>query len=119
VSERKPDGWVETPWGGYAVVHKGSGYQIKLLTVETDQAISLQLHHRRSEFWVVVNGIGRAELNENVIELRAGNNLTVPQDARHRLTNVGPSPFEIVEVQIGEYLGEDDIVRFDDRYGRT
>jgi mannose-1-phosphate guanylyltransferase/mannose-6-phosphate isomerase len=64
----------------------------------------------------VVNGIGRAELNENVIELRAGNNLTVPQDARHRLTNVGLSPLEIIEVQIGEYMGEDDIVRFDDMY---
>ena len=112
-------GWVERPWGRYSLIDGGSGYQVKMLIVDPDQELSLQLHRHRSEQWVVVSGIGRANLDGVESELRVGDQLVVPVGMLHRLGNPGVAPFKIIEVQFGDYLGEDDIERFEDRYGRV
>jgi mannose-6-phosphate isomerase-like protein (cupin superfamily) len=114
----RPAGWVEKPWGLYSVIEGGSGYQVKVLIVDPGQELSLQLHRRRSERWTAVSGIGRAHLDGAESELRVGDQLAVPVGVKHRLGNPGVAPFKIIEVQFGEYLGEDDIERFEDRYGR-
>jgi mannose-6-phosphate isomerase-like protein (cupin superfamily) len=112
-------GWVEKPWGRYSVIEGGSGYQVKVLIVHPGQELSLQLHRRRSEDWIVVSGIGIVNLDGVESELRVGDQLVVPVGVKHRLGNPGVAPFKIIEVQFGDYLGEDDIERFEDRYGRV
>ena len=82
-------------------------------------AISLQLHHRRSEHWVVLKGRACVTRNEEVIDLTAGQSTFIPLEARHRLENPWDEELHVIEVQLGEYLGEDDIVRFEDHYGRV
>ncbi len=119
VNEPGQSDWVEKPWGRFSVVHRGDGHQIKLLTVDPGQELSLQLHNHRSEYWVVLSGRGRAKLDAEMRDLRAGDQFSIQVGAKHRLANHGTAPLEIVEVQIGAYLGEDDIERFDDRYGRV
>ena len=111
--------WVERPWGRFAVLRKGPGYQIKTLVVDPGQDLSLQFHRHRDEHWMVVAGVGRATLNREQSDLRVGDSLMVPAEMEHRLSNPGTTPFEIVEIQYGDYLGEDDIVRIEDRYGRA
>jgi len=81
-------------------------------------ALSLQLHHRRSEHWVVVQGTARVTCGDDVFDIGANQSTFIPVETRHRLENPGTEPLAIIEVQCGDYLGEDDIVRFDDRYGR-
>ncbi len=110
--------WVERSWGRYAVVHSGPGYQVKSLIVNPGQALSLQLHRCRSEHWFVVSGSGQADLNKVTREMRVRDQLLVPVGAKHRLGNPNAEPFEIIEVQFRDYLGEDDVERFEDRYGR-
>jgi mannose-6-phosphate isomerase-like protein (cupin superfamily) len=112
-------GWVERPWGRYSVIDGGSGYQVKVLVIDPDHELSLQLHRHRREQWIVVSGVGRATLDGVESELRVGDQLTVPVGMKHRLGNPGVAPFKIIEVQFGDYLGEDDIERFEDRYGRV
>jgi mannose-6-phosphate isomerase-like protein (cupin superfamily) len=118
-NEPGQDGWVEKPWGRYSVIEGGSGYQVKALIVDPGHELSLQLHRRRSERWITVSGIGRANLDGVESELRVGDQLVVPVGVKHRLGNPGVAPFKIVEIQFGDYLGEDDIERFEDRYGRV
>ena len=93
-------------------------YKIKRVSVKPGQRLSLQLHHHRSEHWVVVSGTAEVELNGENRFLRQGESTFVPSGMRHRLKNPGIIPLEVIEVQLGEYLEEDDIVRFDDEYGR-
>ena len=109
---------VHRPWGAYTVLEDSRNYKIKRLTVKPGQKLSLQLHHHRSEHWVVVSGTAEVELNGETKLLRQGESTFVRSGVRHRLENPGVIPLEIIEVQLGEYLEEDDIVRFEDDYGR-
>ena len=110
---------VHRPWGSYDGIERGEGFQVKRLTIKPGASISLQLHHRRAEHWVVVAGTARITLGDEVFTLQANQSTYIPVGVKHRLENPGSEPLIIVEVQTGEYLGEDDIVRFDDRYGRV
>jgi mannose-1-phosphate guanylyltransferase/mannose-6-phosphate isomerase len=109
---------VYRPWGSYTVLEEGERYKIKRITVKPGCKLSVQLHHHRSEHWIVVKGIARV-VNGNEIKLVHENESTfVPKSTKHRLENPGKVPLELIEVQNGEYVGEDDIIRFDDDYGR-
>ena len=109
---------VHRPWGSYTVLEDSDGHKIKRVTVKPGQKLSLQLHHHRSEHWVVVSGTAEVELNGETKLLRQGESTFVRSGIRHRLKNPGLIPLEVIEVQLGEYLEEDDIVRFEDDYGR-
>lgn len=106
------------PWGSYETIALGGRYQVKKITVRPGAALSLQLHHHRAEHWVVVSGTARVTVNDSERLVSEDQSVYIPLGARHRLENQGRIPLELVEVQSGSYLGEDDIVRFDDRYGR-
>lgn len=109
---------VHRPWGSYTVLEDSDCHKIKRVTVKPGQKLSLQLHHHRSEHWVVVSGTAEVELNSETKLLRQGESTFVRSGIRHRLKNPGVIPLEVIEVQLGEYLEEDDIVRFEDDYGR-
>jgi mannose-1-phosphate guanylyltransferase/mannose-6-phosphate isomerase len=109
---------VSRPWGTYTVLEEGTGFKIKRIEVRPGAALSLQLHHHRSEHWVVVRGTARVTRGDDVFDIGANQSTFIPVETRHRLENPGTDPLAIIEVQCGDYLGEDDIVRFDDRYGR-
>ena len=110
---------VSRPWGAYTVLEEAPGFKIKRIEVRPGAALSLQLHHRRSEHWVVVRGVARVTNGEREFDVHANESTFIPIETRHRLENRGSEPLVIIEVQCGDYLGEDDIVRFDDRYGRA
>ncbi len=109
---------VYRPWGHYQSIETGPGYQVKRLTVNPGARLSLQLHHRRSEHWVVVSGTARVTRGEEVFDLEANQSTFIPVETPHRLENPGREPVSLIEVQSGSYLGEDDIVRLEDDYGR-
>ena len=109
---------VHRPWGSYEVLGEGPGFQVKRLVVEPGASLSLQKHQRRAEHWVVVKGAARVTVDDRQYELGENESTYVPPGSRHRLENPGDSPLEVVEVQTGDYLGEDDIVRLRDDYGR-
>jgi mannose-1-phosphate guanylyltransferase/mannose-6-phosphate isomerase len=106
------------PWGNYDSVDGGDGFQVKRLIVNPGAVLSLQMHHRRAEHWVVVRGTARITLNDDVFDLGVNQYTHIPIGAKHRIENPGTEPLHIIEVQCGDYLGEDDIVRFEDNYGR-
>ncbi len=110
---------VERPWGSYTVLEEGSGFKVKRVTVKPGGRLSLQLHHQRSEHWVVTAGTARVTRGEDVFDLQVGQSTAIPVETKHRLENPGRETLHIIEVQNGPYLGEDDIVRFKDDYGRT
>ena len=107
------------PWGWYETLILQKSYQVKKIVLYIDQSISLQLHNHRSEHWVVTKGIALVTNNDKEYKLNEGESTFVPKRTKHRLKNIGQDDLEIIEVQIGDYLGEDDIIRFDDKYGRT
>ena len=107
------------PWGGFQTLEEGPGYKVKRLVVEPGHRFSLQKHQRRAEHWVVVSGSPRVTIGGRSRRLRPREAVTVPRGAWHRAENVGRVPVVIVEVQYGGYLGEDDIVRRQDDYGRV
>jgi mannose-1-phosphate guanylyltransferase/mannose-6-phosphate isomerase len=109
---------VYRPWGSYTVLEDTPFYKIKRVTVKPRQNLSLQLHHHRSEHWIVVSGTAEVVLNTETRLLHQGESTFVRSGMRHRLKNPGVIPLEVIEVQLGEYLKEDDIVRFEDDYGR-
>jgi mannose-1-phosphate guanylyltransferase/mannose-6-phosphate isomerase len=110
---------VQRPWGTYTVLLEGPGYKIKRITVNPLSRLSLQQHRQRSEHWVVVGGTARVTCADRVYDVKTNESTYIPPQTKHRLENVDPSiPLEIIEVQNGPYLGEDDIVRFDDDFGR-
>jgi mannose-1-phosphate guanylyltransferase/mannose-6-phosphate isomerase len=109
---------VHRPWGSYTVLEETEFYKIKRVSVKPGQKLSLQLHHHRSEHWVVVSGTAEVELNGETLLLRQGESTFVRSGMKHRLKNPGIIALEVIEVQLGEYLEEDDILRFDDEYGR-
>ena len=106
------------PWGSYEGVDEGERYQVKRIKVKPGAALSLQMHHHRSEHWIVVRGTGRITRGEDVFMLSENESTYIPRGEVHRLENPGKITLELVEVQVGGYLGEDDIERFDDVYGR-
>ena len=110
---------VSRPWGAYTVLEEAPGFKIKRIEVRPGAALSLQLHHRRSEHWVVVRGIAHVTNGERQFDVHPNESTFIPVETRHRLENRGTEPLVIIEVQCGDYLGEDDIVRFEDKYGRT
>ena len=109
---------VHRPWGTYTILQCGDTFQIKRITVMPGRRISLQLHHHRSEHWVVVKGMALVGNNGDEFFVRTGESTFVPAGTKHRLENPGLIPLEVIEVQNGEYVGEDDIVRFDDDFER-
>ena len=110
---------VQRPWGSYTVLEEGPGFKIKRIDVRPGGRLSLQRHERRSEHWVVVSGKATVTCGEQVTELVANESTYIPIGAKHRLENRGAEALHIIEVQVGSYVGEDDIQRFDDQYGRT
>jgi mannose-1-phosphate guanylyltransferase len=110
---------VTRPWGAYTVLQEGPGFKIKRIEVKPGASLSLQMHRHRSEHWVVVSGEARVTNGDRVYPLRANESSFIPAHSRHRLENPGSEPLVLIEVQCGDYVGEDDIVRFDDRYGRV
>jgi len=100
-------------------VENGDRYQVKRITVNPGSSLSSQMHHHRSEHWIVVRGTARVERDDETFLLAENESTYIPLGARHRLSNPGMVALELIEVQVGTYLGEDDIVRFDDVYGRT
>ncbi len=109
---------VHRPWGSYTVLEVGPGYKIKRITVLPGARLSLQRHYHRSEHWVVIQGTAQVQVDDNELLLSCTQWVEIPVTAMHRLTNPGRIPLEIIEIQTGPYLEEDDIERFDDIYGR-
>lgn len=109
---------VVRPWGWYDSVDEGERFKVKRISVRPGASLSLQMHHHRAEHWIVVRGVAQITNGDQVITLTENQSTYIPQGQTHRLANPGNSPLEIIEVQSGSYLGEDDIVRFEDSYGR-
>jgi len=110
---------VARPWGTYTVLEEGAGFKIKRIVVKPGQSLSLQMHHHRSEHWVVVSGAATVTIDHNTVLVSPNQSTYIPIGARHRLSNPGVTDLVMIEVQCGGYLGEDDIVRFNDEYGRV
>jgi len=110
---------VMRPWGSYTVLEEGVGYKVKKIVVNPHEKLSLQLHHRRSEHWVIISGTATVTVGEDTRFYGAHQTVDVPVETKHRLENSTSEILEIIEVQSGSYLGEDDIVRFDDMYERN
>lgn len=110
---------VYRPWGASETIEAGDGYQVKRITVKPGARLSLQMHRHRSEHWVVVRGAARVTCGESTRTLSENQSIYIPRGSRHRLGNPGDVPLEVIEVQTGAYLGEDDIVRFEDDFGRS
>jgi mannose-1-phosphate guanylyltransferase/mannose-6-phosphate isomerase len=106
------------PWGSYDSVDGGTRFQVKRLTVKPGAQLSLQMHHHRAEHWIVVSGTARITCDDRVFLLSENESTYIPVGAKHRIENPGKVPLHIIEVQSGSYLGEDDIVRYEDTYGR-
>jgi mannose-1-phosphate guanylyltransferase/mannose-6-phosphate isomerase len=111
---------VERPWGWFETLASGSGYQVKRLTVKPGKRLSLQWHRHRDEQWAVARGTARVTIGNKTLNLGRGQVAVVPRTVEHRIENLSSlETLEIVEVQTGEYLGEDDIVRIEDDFGRV
>ncbi len=110
---------VARPWGAYTVLQEGPGFKIKRIEVKPGAALSLQLHHQRSEHWVIVAGTARVTRGDEVFDIGHNESTFIPIETKHRLANPGTELLVMIEVQCGDYVGEDDIVRFDDQYGRV
>ncbi len=110
---------VHRPWGSYQTVDRGPGYQVKQIVVKPGGRLSLQKHHKRAEHWVVVQGTAQVTCDDRVFPLKENESTFIPLGSTHRLENLGREPLRLIEVQSGPYLGEDDIVRLEDVYGRT
>ena len=106
------------PWGSFTCIEKGPSWQVKRLEIKPKASISLQMHHHRSEHWIVVEGIAKIEVDEKTSFLSKNESTYIPLGSKHRLSNPGEETLILIEIQSGDYLGEDDIVRFQDKYGR-
>jgi mannose-6-phosphate isomerase-like protein (cupin superfamily) len=107
------------PWGSFEVLSDGPNYKVKRIIVEPGGCLSLQLHHFRAEHWVVVAGSGNAIVGNEKKSLSVGSSLDIPEKAKHRVQNYSEENLVIIEVQTGVYCGDDDIERFEDKYGRV
>ena len=118
IPEGKTHSRVYRPWGNYLSVVEDSRWQVKLIQVKPGEKLSLQMHHHRSEHWIVVNGTAKVEVDEKITILSENQSIYIPLGSKHRLINPGKIPLILIEVQSGSYVGEDDIIRFEDKYGR-
>ena len=109
----------ERPWGTYQTLALGDGYQVKVITVNPGGRLSLQKHFKRAEHWVVIQGQPTITVDDSVKAYNVNDSIYIPTEAAHRMENLTDQSAAVVEVQIGSYLGEDDIVRLDDVYGRA
>jgi mannose-1-phosphate guanylyltransferase/mannose-6-phosphate isomerase len=107
------------PWGSYTILEEGPRYKIKRIVVNPEEMLSHQMHHHRSEHWIVVKGTAKVTLGEKEEFIHENESTYVPKSTLHRLENPGKIPLELIEVQNGEYVEEDDIIRFGDIYGRA
>jgi len=110
---------VHRPWGTYTPLHNGHRVQVKHIMVKPGGKLSLQMHHHRAEHWVVVHGTAKIRRGEDEMMLSEDQSTYIPIGTAHRLENPGKIPLHLIEVQSGSYLGEDDIVRMEDSYGRS
>ena len=108
----------ERPWGSYTVLDEGEGYKVKRIEVLPGKRLSYQKHEHRAEHWMMVAGTGKVTLNEQEINVPEGETIDIPLGARHRIENAGAEKLIFIEIQRGNYLGEDDIIRFEDDFGR-
>lgn len=107
------------PWGTFTILEEGRGYKIKRIEVKPGHRLSLQMHYHRSEHWIVVSGTAKVVCGDQELIIKSNQSTYVPQCTAHRLENPGVIPLVLIEVQNGEYLGEDDIIRFQDDYARS
>ena len=119
LAENDPARFDRRPWGCYTVLEEGSNYKVKRIEVLPGKRLSYQRHSKRSEHWVIIQGTGRMTLNDEPIILGPGQAVDVPVGAAHRIENIGEDMLAFIEVQLGSYLGEDDIVRLQDDFGRV
>jgi mannose-1-phosphate guanylyltransferase len=121
-SNGQPEGSIHKtvfrPWGSYISLAEGSNWQVKKITVNPKCSLSLQLHKHRTEHWIVVSGTAEVEIDGKVSSLSKNQSTYIPLESKHRLSNKGKEILVLIEVQSGSYLGEDDIIRFEDNYGR-
>lgn len=118
-ASKLPAGFTEhRPWGHYVVLADEPDHKVKRIVVEAGKRLSLQYHQRRAEHWAIVSGEGVVTRDEEAIPVRAGADVHIPAQARHRVENTGHEPLVFIEVQRGSYFGEDDIVRLQDDFGR-
>ena len=110
---------VYRPWGKYDSIDNGDGYQVKRITVKPGAKLSVQMHHHRAEHWIVVSGTAKVTNGDKTFFLSENESTYIPVGVIHALENPGKVKLELIEVQSGSYLGEDDIVRFEDIYGRV
>lgn len=118
-SEAENHTLVKKPWGSYESLAVGDGFQVKHIVVQPGASLSLQMHHKRAEHWTIIHGQGVVQLGDSEFILNPNESIFIPLGSTHRMTNLGDVPVEFVEVQVGSYLGEDDIVRLEDVYGRV
>jgi mannose-1-phosphate guanylyltransferase/mannose-6-phosphate isomerase len=110
---------VNRPWGWYDSIEEGEKFKVKRIQVNPGASLSLQSHHHRAEHWIIVKGVATITNGDDVLTLNENQSTYIPQGQKHRLANLGNEPLEIIEVQSGSYLGEDDIIRYEDVYGRS
>jgi len=109
----------ERPWGKYQILYEDDNCKVKKITVNPKQKLSYQLHKKRSELWTIVSGTGLATFEGQFVELEKGKSVSIPKNTKHRIQNDGDEILVFIEVQTGSYFGEDDIIRFEDDYGRS
>ena len=109
----------ERPWGNYEIILKSDKYQIKRIMVLKNQKLSLQSHKMRDEHWVMVVGTGTVNINDNVFTLKENEHIFIPKGSKHRMSNDTENDIVFIEIQYGDYLEEDDIIRYKDIYGRA
>lgn len=110
----------QRPWGFFKTTIMNNLFQSKIISVDTGASISLQVHHQREEHWIIVNGEGIAQIGDSLIEAKGGSHIFIPKGCKHRLTNISETmALILIEIQRGQYFGEDDIIRYEDKYGRA
>ena len=109
---------IKKPWGYFEVLLETDFAKVKILSINPDQMLSMQMHHHRSESWYVTQGVATITKDDTVAELFPGESIIIDKGEKHRIQNFGNEVLEIIEIQTGTYFGEDDIVRFEDKYGR-
>lgn len=113
------ENYYERPWGYYVNVYEEKGFKIKKIGVKPGKRLSLQSHNKRSEHWVIVKGVGKVQVGEDFHILNVNQNIYIPKKVLHRIENIGNEELVFTETQIGEYLGEDDIIRYEDDFNRN
>ncbi len=109
----------QRPWGNFENLLDNDKCKVKRIVIKPDQAPSYQYHFKRSEVWVIVEGSGTLKLNDEITPIKAGDTIRVPVEAKHQIKNTGEVDLVFIEIQLGSYFGEDDIVRLEDNYGRV